>query len=143
MLTCSGVRGVWGNFGIVTEFEFRLHPLGPQVVAGPVFWPIDDAPNVLRFYRDWIADSPDDLMTLVTERRALRSKACLPISSGSGARRRVLLRRLRRGRWRRWCGCSGVQLTSPRSVRAEAVRRAPADVRRELRERVALLLPFL
>ncbi|HET6712336.1 MAG TPA: FAD-binding oxidoreductase [Actinomycetota bacterium] len=65
-----GVRGGGGNFGIVTEFEFRLHPLGPQVVAGPVFWPIDDAPNVLRFYRDWIADSPDDLMTLVIARRA-------------------------------------------------------------------------
>ena len=65
-----GVRGGGGNFGIVTEFEFRLHPLGPQVVAGPVFWPIDDAPNVLRLYRDWIADSPDDLMTLVIERRA-------------------------------------------------------------------------
>ena len=65
-----GVRGGGGNFGIVTEFEFRLSPLGPQVVAGPVFWPIDEAPNVLRFYRDWIADSPDDLMTLVIERRA-------------------------------------------------------------------------
>jgi FAD/FMN-containing dehydrogenase len=65
-----GVRGGGGNFGIVTEFEFRLSPLGPQVMAGPVFWPIDDAPNVLRFYRDWIADAPDDLMTLVIERRA-------------------------------------------------------------------------
>jgi FAD/FMN-containing dehydrogenase len=65
-----GVRGGGGNFGIVTEFEFRLDPLGPQVVAGPVFWPIDDAPSVLRFYRDWIADCPDDLMTLVVERKA-------------------------------------------------------------------------
>jgi FAD/FMN-containing dehydrogenase len=65
-----GVRGGGGNFGIVTEFEFGLNPLGPQVVAGPVFWPIDDAPSVLRFYRDWIADCPDDLMTLVVERKA-------------------------------------------------------------------------
>jgi FAD/FMN-containing dehydrogenase len=65
-----GVRGGGGNFGIVTEFEFRLNPLGPRVVAGPVFWPIDDAPSVLRFYREWIADCPDDLMTLVVERRA-------------------------------------------------------------------------
>jgi FAD/FMN-containing dehydrogenase len=52
-----GVRGGGGNFGIVTEFEFRLNPLGPHVVAGPVFWPMDEAANVLRFYRDWIADS--------------------------------------------------------------------------------------
>jgi FAD/FMN-containing dehydrogenase len=65
-----GVRGGGGNFGIVTEFEFRLNPLGPQVAAGPVFWPMEDAPEVLRFYRDWIADCPDELMTIVVQRRA-------------------------------------------------------------------------
>jgi FAD/FMN-containing dehydrogenase len=64
-----GVRGGGGNFGIVTEFEFRLNPLGPEVVAGPVFWPAEDAPEVLRFYRDWIADCPDELMTIVVQRR--------------------------------------------------------------------------
>ncbi len=65
-----GVRGGGGNFGIVTEFEYRLNPLGPQVMAGPVFWPMEDAPRVLRFYRDWIADSPDELMTIVVQRKA-------------------------------------------------------------------------
>ena len=65
-----GVRGGGGNFGIVTDFEFRLHPLGPQVMAGPVFWSMEDAPEVLRFYRDWIADGPDELMTIVVQRRA-------------------------------------------------------------------------
>jgi hypothetical protein len=65
-----GVRGGGGNFGIVTEFEFSLHPLGPQVMAGPIFWPMDEAPRVLRFYRDWIADCPDELMTIVTQRKA-------------------------------------------------------------------------
>ena len=63
-----GVRGGGGNFGIVTDFEFRLNPLGPEVVAGPVFWAMTDAPEVLRFYRDWISDCPDDLMTIVTQR---------------------------------------------------------------------------
>ena len=65
-----GVRGGGGNFGIVTDFEFRLNPLGPYVVAGPVFWSMEDAPDVLRFYRDWVADCPDDLMTIVVQRRA-------------------------------------------------------------------------
>jgi FAD/FMN-containing dehydrogenase len=65
-----GVRGGGGNFGVVTQFEFRLNPLGPQVVAGPVFWPIEESPEVLRFYRDWIAAAPDDLMTIVIHRKA-------------------------------------------------------------------------
>ncbi len=65
-----GVRGGGGNFGIVTEFEFRLHPLGPQVMAGPIFWPMEEAKRVLHFYRDWIAACPDELMTLVVQRKA-------------------------------------------------------------------------
>ncbi len=65
-----GVRGGGGNFGIVTEFEFRLTPLGPQVVSGAVFWPSEEAPKVLRFYRDWIADCPDELTTNVLQRKA-------------------------------------------------------------------------
>jgi FAD/FMN-containing dehydrogenase len=65
-----GVKGGGGNFGVVTEFEFRLNPLGPEVLAGPIFWPMDDAPKVLRFYRDWVADCPDELMTLVVLRKA-------------------------------------------------------------------------
>src|SRR5690242_12956108 len=58
-----GVRGAGGNFGVVTEFTFRLNPVGPEVLAGPVFWPLADAPRLLRFYRDWIAEAPDELMT--------------------------------------------------------------------------------
>jgi hypothetical protein len=65
-----GVRGGGGNFGIVTDFEFRLNPVGPTVLAGPIFWPIEEAPNVLRFYREWIAEAPDELMTIVTTRKA-------------------------------------------------------------------------
>jgi len=65
-----GVRGGGGNFGIVTEFEFRLVQVGPQVMAGPVFWPMEEAPRVLRFYRDWIADCPDELMTIAMQRKA-------------------------------------------------------------------------
>src|SRR5215204_5327457 len=65
-----GIRGGGGNFGIVTEFEFRLNPLGPEVLAGPIFWPMTESPQVLRFYRDWIAEAPDELMTIVIHRKA-------------------------------------------------------------------------
>jgi hypothetical protein len=66
-----GVRGGGGNFGIVTEFEFRLNPVGPMVLAGPLIWGIEDAPEVLRFYRDWIEQVPEELTTIVTCRRML------------------------------------------------------------------------
>ena len=65
-----GVRGGGGNFGIVTEFEFRCVPLGTHVLAGPVFWPMEQSPKLLRFYRDWVADAPDELMTIVVHRKA-------------------------------------------------------------------------
>jgi hypothetical protein len=65
-----GLRGGGGNFGIVTEFEFRLHPVGPIVFAGPIFWPMEQAPELLRFYREWSAEAPDELMTIVVQRKA-------------------------------------------------------------------------
>ena len=64
-----GIRGAGSNFGIVTEFEFRLNPVGPTVLAGPMFWPMEQSAEVLRFYRDWITDVPDDLTTMVVHRR--------------------------------------------------------------------------
>jgi FAD/FMN-containing dehydrogenase len=65
-----GLRGGGGNFGVVTDFEFRLNPLGPTVLAGPIFWLMEESPEVLRFYRDWIAEAPDELMTIVVHRKA-------------------------------------------------------------------------
>ena len=65
-----GLRGGGGNFGIVTEFEFRLNQVGPTVLAGPIYWPMEHSPDVLRFYRDWIADAPDELTTIVFHRTA-------------------------------------------------------------------------
>ncbi|MGH2951893.1 MAG: FAD-binding oxidoreductase, partial [Solirubrobacterales bacterium] len=64
-----GLRGGGGNFGVVTEFEFRLNRVGPIVLAGPIFWAMDGSSDVLRFYRDWIAEAPDELMTIVIHRR--------------------------------------------------------------------------
>jgi hypothetical protein len=56
-----GLRGGGGNFGIATAFEYRLHPVGPMVLGGPVFWGLDDAPRVLGFLRDYAPEAPDEL----------------------------------------------------------------------------------
>lgn len=56
-----GVRGGGGNFGIVTSFEFELHPVGPTVMAGMVLYPMEQAREVLRFYREFGATAPDNL----------------------------------------------------------------------------------
>jgi hypothetical protein len=65
-----GMRGAGANFGIATEFEFDLAQVGPTILAGPIFWKMEDSPEVLRFYRDWAGDAPDDLMTIVIHRKA-------------------------------------------------------------------------
>jgi FAD/FMN-containing dehydrogenase len=59
------LRGGGGNFGVVTSFRFTLHPIGPTVVAGLVFWAAEDTTDVLRFYRDFLADAPDELGNIV------------------------------------------------------------------------------
>ena len=48
------LRGGGGNFGVVTSFEFRTHPVGATVMAGPTFWPIEQMPEVMRFYREFL-----------------------------------------------------------------------------------------
>ena len=55
------LRGGGGNFGVVTSFEFRLHPVGPLVTGGILLYPIDRAAEVFRFYRDTVASASDDL----------------------------------------------------------------------------------
>jgi FAD/FMN-containing dehydrogenase len=59
------LRGGGGNFGVVSTFTYRLHEVGPTVVAGPVFWAAESTADVLRFYRDFVADAPDELGNLV------------------------------------------------------------------------------
>jgi FAD/FMN-containing dehydrogenase len=56
-----GVRGGGGNFGVVTNFEFGLHPMQREVVAGNVVFPIDRARELLAFYADYSASAPPDL----------------------------------------------------------------------------------
>jgi FAD/FMN-containing dehydrogenase len=56
-----GVRGGGGNFGVVTSFQYRLHPVG-QLLAGVVFFPLEQARDTLRFYRELMATAPDELI---------------------------------------------------------------------------------
>jgi FAD/FMN-containing dehydrogenase len=82
------LRGGGGNFGVVTEFEFRLHALGPTVLAGPIVWPLELSPALLRFYREWVKEAPDELTTAVIHRRA---PATLPLPPGHQGARVVIV----------------------------------------------------
>jgi FAD/FMN-containing dehydrogenase len=65
-----GLRGGGGNFGVVTSFEFQLHPVGPMLTAGLVFFRAEDLPAVVRGYREIMAAAPDELTLLLVLRRA-------------------------------------------------------------------------
>src|SRR5581483_8713565 len=60
-----GLRGGGGNFGIVTQLELALHPVGPIVYAGPIFFPGDAARDLLRVFRAWAPSAPDEITALV------------------------------------------------------------------------------
>lgn len=64
------LRGGGGNFGVVTSFEFQLHPVGPQVYAGLVVYPAAQARQVLRAWRDFTAAAPDELSVWAVLRKA-------------------------------------------------------------------------
>ena len=65
-----GLKGGGGNFGVVTSFRFRAHPHGPNVLAGPILFPLDRAAEVMDAYRDWAHDAPDGLTTVLNIRKA-------------------------------------------------------------------------
>jgi FAD/FMN-containing dehydrogenase len=58
-----GIRGGSGNFGIVTSFQFRLHPLGPIILGGLLVFPLEKAEQAMAAYRELVADPPDELAT--------------------------------------------------------------------------------
>jgi hypothetical protein len=138
-----GIRGAGGNFGVVTEFEFHLNPVGPEVFAGPVIWPMEQSAEVLRFYRDWITEVPDELTTVVVHRKApslpvlppelhgrpIVTVICCyagPVEDGEGSCGHS------RPSARRWPTCA------PASVRP-----APGHVRRLVSGGLVVLLPLL
>jgi hypothetical protein len=70
----GGLRGGGGNFGVVTTFDYRMHPVS-SVLAGAITYPITAARDVFRNYRDVVATAPDDLTTIA---------GILPIATGPG-----------------------------------------------------------
>jgi FAD/FMN-containing dehydrogenase len=65
-----GIRGGGGNFGIVTSFEYALHPVGPEILSGLIVHPFAEARDVLRYYRDFCAQVPDELTVWAVLRKA-------------------------------------------------------------------------
>src|SRR5436190_1756367 len=59
-----GLKGGGGNFGIAASLEYKVHPVGPVVIGGPTFYPGERAGEILRFYREFVRDLPDELTTI-------------------------------------------------------------------------------
>jgi FAD/FMN-containing dehydrogenase len=70
-----GLRGGGGNFGIVTRFEFALHPVGPLVYAGPIFYPAEADADLLRAFREWAPGASEDVTAVLN----LTSAPPLPV----------------------------------------------------------------
>jgi FAD/FMN-containing dehydrogenase len=64
------LRGGGGNFGVVTRFEFRLHPVGPGVLSGLIVYPLSEAKSVLQQYREFMARAPEELTVWNVLRKA-------------------------------------------------------------------------
>lgn len=64
------IRGGGGNFGIVSRFEFGLHPVGPEVYAGMFVYPLEQGRQVLKSFREFWADAPDELTAVPLPRKA-------------------------------------------------------------------------
>ena len=139
-----GLRGGGGNFGIVTSFKYRLHPLGPAVLAGVLAWPMAEAGDVLRFFRDFMADAPDEVGIMANLRLApalpafpdeLHGRpivALIVCYAGPVDEGEEVLRPLR-----------AVQGARTRQRRSQALRDTPGDVRSGLSARPPLLLEGL
>jgi FAD/FMN-containing dehydrogenase len=110
-----GLRGGGGNFGVVTSFEYRLHEVGPTLLAGPIFHPIAAAPGLLRYYRDFAPTAPDSLScvaALLTSPDGAPLAALIPAYVGSLAEGEVAVRSLRE------FGSPIADLVGPMSYRA-------------------------
>jgi len=100
-----GLRGGGGNFGIATAFEYDLHAVGPMVLGGPIFWPLAQAPEVLRVLREFAPDAPDELGVMLVANLAPPMPFLPPERYGTPVFGLVLL----------WCGdpAEGLRAIAP------------------------------
>ena len=78
------LRGGGGNFGVATQFEFKLHEVGPEILAGLIVFPFDQAKQVLRQYREFVKSAPEELNVW---RSCVRRHRCHFFPDTSTARR--------------------------------------------------------
>ena len=123
------LRGGGGNFGVVTAIELRLHPVGPEVMAGLAVFPRARAAELLRRFRDVMVDAPDELSLAFVFLTRRRGRHPAPARS-AGDRRHA--RRLARGR-RGGARADPRGRAGARRVRAHALRRVPVLARRPAR----------
>jgi FAD/FMN-containing dehydrogenase len=81
------LRGGGGNFGIVTQFEFKLHEVGPEILAGLIVFPFDQAKQVLTRYREFVESAPEELCLILCLRLALETIGNPIISQNSAMAR--------------------------------------------------------
>ena len=74
-----GLRGGGGNFGVATQFEYRLHPVSSQVIGGGLAWRISDAPAVIDFYRETTANGPRELSLDLSVWLSKENERCIGI----------------------------------------------------------------
>ena len=92
------LHGGGGNFGVVTSFEYRLHEVGPTILAGPIFHAIDDAQEVFRAFRDTASTAPDALggmAAMLTSPEGVPLAALVPVWTGPLDEGEAVLRPLR------------------------------------------------
>lgn len=92
------IRGGGGNFGIVTKFIFQLHPVNRTVIAGMILFPMEEAKKIMQFYRDFVRNAPDELMSyagFITTPEGLPVCAVIPAWMGDIAKGEEVLKPLR------------------------------------------------
>ena len=135
------LRGGGGNYGVVTSFEFRLHPVGPEVYNVAVYYPVEHSAAMFKRWRDAVADAPDELT-----QRGVRVDAARRARAARGAARAAGVRHLRHvhraggGGRARQPRAARARAAAARHERADAVRRRPVVAGPVLPRGAALLL---
>ena len=134
-----GVRGAGSNFLVVTSFEFDLRPLGPDVTAGMVIHPADNADEVIRHWRDYMDDAPEAVGSMLMVMRAAEPLFPPEVAGQPVIGFMVVHIGTPEEAQGRPAAAAGVGEPARRRGRQDAVHGRPADARTELAAGQALL----